>query len=123
MNINDRLNANAVLSTFDALGTKPPKALADAYARADKITAKAPHLAPHDGALEQAVLAAILAGREPAADPAVQTALTGHQLIANRHLDDALNGAATEGIREACTTHLDQILTSGASPSTRQPTH
>lgn len=110
MPVTDRLAATTVQSTFTTLGVKLPKALAVAFDQAETIAAKAPHLGGKPGDLERVVREASLAGREPAADPAVQTALAAQTLAGNRMLDDALTGTAHGSIRDACVAHLDAIV-------------
>ena len=111
MNLTDRATSNAILATFNNLGIKPPKALADAFVRADKLSEKAEHLVARPGEFEEVVIAALLADRDPASDPEVQRVATAHNLMSNHGLADSIGGAATEAIRDACRTHRDRILT------------
>lgn len=114
--ITDRTTTNNVLATFDGLGIKPPKGVAAAFARAEKLTEKSGSLGARPGDLEAAVTAAILAGREPAADPEVQRVATASMLADRITLPEAVAGAALDGIRDACLAHLDEIVTAWRKP-------
>ena len=110
MNITVRTSTSAVRQTYVTLDIKPPKALTDAYARAEKLTAKAGDLGARPGDLEQAVAAAVLADRDPSADPDVQRVTVAHALMANAGLAGAVSAAGLEGVRDVCVEHLDDIV-------------
>lgn len=111
MNLTDRTAANAVRSLYSTLNVEPPEALGTAWDNADKLAAKAGQLGAKPGDLPSAVVAAILADRDPSTDPDVQRVITAHALMANAGLPDAITGAAIEDIREVCLAHRDQIIT------------
>ena len=115
--ISDRTTTTTyVLTTFDSLGIKPPTDVATAFLRAEKLTQESMNLGARPGDLDAAVTAAILGGREPAADPEVQRVTTATLLAGNVGLPDAVAGAALDVIRSACLAHLDEIVDAWRKP-------
>lgn len=112
MFITDRVIGARIRTAFDSLGAKPPKEVADAFARLDKISEGIPTIANASGELNEAVTAALLAGVEPATDATVQKALTAQALSANHALPEAVVGAAYDVVRDAVMQHLDSIVES-----------
>jgi len=71
---------NTIVATTQNVGGKVPKALTTAIAKYDTVNAKLDRMYIGGTALEDAALAAIDAGQDPAADPEVQRILTSRQI-------------------------------------------
>jgi len=121
MNISERSTVNSVRNTYLQLGLNPPKELADALARLDKLNERARQLGalPAGDDLGNAVSAALLDDRDPAGDYDVQRILAAQALAAHHGLPDAVTAAAVDGIRNACATHLDDIVNDWRAPFDR----
>lgn len=115
MNITDRAMSSQILNGFTDSGAKAPKAFTDAHERATRIATAARNLGAGQGALAQAVMQALDAGRDPATDPDVQRiAVAG--LIANPGIEQQIDALAFEAFREACATHTDAIVNAWRKP-------
>jgi len=111
----DRLAAANLISTFDATGTKPPKAVADAWARVEKVTAAVGNLMPPEGALYRAIFAAVDAGQHPSTDPDVQR-LVVSQTIAHAGTAEGVPAIAFDLLRETARAHAGEIVSSLRGP-------
>lgn len=109
MNITDRVTTNTIKTTATTLGKPLPKAVTAAYDQAEKLASESLNLGSTDG-LEQAVTAALLADREPATDPDVQSIVTAQTLTANVMLPQTIAAAALERIAVACRENTSKIL-------------
>ncbi len=120
MNITHRTVANQIITTFQTTGTKVPKRLSGAHARASRLDNAARSLGASDaGALGVAVTAALDDGRDPAADPEVQRLLAARAMASDHSLADQVTGAAHEQVREVCHEHADAIVQAWAEPFDR----
>ncbi len=115
MNIADRVTVRQLFAAFATTGTKPPRAVSDAHARATKLVDKVRSLGAGEDALSLAVAAAIDAGNDPTADPAVQRALVASQ-IANPGIVQAVDAIAFDHFRDVCKTHADDIVIAWRKP-------
>ena len=115
MNITDRAMAQQIIGSFTDSGAKAPKSFADAHGRATRIAAAARNLGAGQGDLAQAVMAALDAGRDPAADPDVQRIAIAAQ-IANPGIEQQIDALAFDGFHEACAVHTDAIIAAWRKP-------
>lgn len=104
-----RSTTNVILSTFDATGTKAPKAVIDAKAQRDQLTAAAATIQPAPDAFTQAVADALLAHRDPHTDKAVISAMVGQQ-IRQSGTADALGAVAIDRLARALIDTADEII-------------
>lgn len=104
-----RSNTNVILSTFDATGTKAPKAVIDAKAQRDQLTAAAATIQPAPDTFAQAVADALLAHRDPCTDKAVIGAMVGQQ-IRQIAATDTLEAVAFDGLARALIDSADEII-------------
>jgi hypothetical protein len=70
----------AIITASEQVGAKLPPAVVEAYDRTTRHSQKAAAIYPPAGALAAAVVAALDADRDPAADPTVQRLLAAQQL-------------------------------------------
>jgi len=115
VNITDRAMAQQIIGSFTDSGAKAPKSFADAHGRATRIAAAARNLGAGQGDLAQAVMAALDAGRDPAADPDVQRIAIAAQ-IANPGIEQQIDALAFDGFHEACAVHTDAIIAAWRKP-------
>lgn len=103
-----------ILGTFDTLSLNPPKAILDARARAERVSAGSQQLGSGDG-LPEAVAHAIDAGGDPATDPEVARLLTLAQL-ASRNIGEAVAQVARDDLANVFTDHSDAIVKAWRKP-------
>lgn len=104
---------SVILGTFNTLGLTPPKAILEARARAERVSAGS-QLGRGDG-LPRAVARAIDAGADPATDPEVARLLTLAQL-ASRNIGDAVTQVAKDDLASVFTEHSDAIVKAWRKP-------
>lgn len=114
MNLN-RTHANIVLTTYEALSLKPPKAVTEAQQLREMLEARSGSLGAGVGELAAAVVAALADGREPASDPEVQRVTTAMALT-NQGLSGAVAAAGLDAVTQACRANVDAIIAHWRKP-------
>jgi hypothetical protein len=98
------------------VGAKLPSPVLESYERATRITQAAQSIYPPQGALMDATIAALDAGRDPASDPAVQRAHLAMQIGASdgmgRMVGDVVAGQTAQVFSE----HADAIVKAWVGP-------
>jgi hypothetical protein len=106
----------SIIATSDTVGATLPKPVTDAHARAVRITTGAQHLHPGPDALTAAVVSALDAGRDPAADPEVArlhlSAILGVGAGMTRTVEDVV-GTQLLGV---VVDHAEAIIRAWAKP-------
>ncbi len=115
MNITDKAIARQIISASENAGTKIPRPIAQAFTDATLLSEAAGDLAAPPEALASAVTAALACGRDPAADPEVHRNLAAAQ-IANRGIQQAIDGIAFNAFRQVCIAHADRLVKAWRKP-------
>jgi len=115
MQITDKLHARQIVSTFEIVNAKPIKAVADGFDHANRLSAATRNLAAPESALSEAVAAALMADRDPAADAEVQRVLTASQ-IANQGVMQGVDAIAYDRFKAVCQQHTDAIVKAWSVP-------
>jgi hypothetical protein len=115
MNINEKMYARQFIAALTAAGAKPPKQVTDAWARCLSVAGAVDNLYARPEAISVAVAAAVERGDDPAADPAVQRALTAVS-IANRGIGAEVDSIAFERFRQVCRDQADPVIKAWARP-------
>ncbi|MFD6676060.1 hypothetical protein ACFWDA_17035 [Rhodococcus zopfii] len=101
--------ARAVIANTRKLGCTIPDGIDAADLRATRLTDAGDQIGPPDGELIDAFLAAVDAGKDPAADKNVQRALTADRL-ANENLRAAISNHAATLLIGALVEHAPQLF-------------
>jgi len=109
----DSMLARQVINVINATGIKVPAAVTDTWEQVELLSTAGRQLSPGD--VSPAVAEAILAGRDPAADPEVQRMVTAQQ-IAGEGMMRSLDAIGYERFRGACLEHADTIVTAWRKP-------
>lgn len=115
MNLSTRALTVQIINSINATGANAPKAVTDTYQRTAQLSAAAHNLHVGPAALGDAVLAALDADRNPAADPEVQRVFIASQ-IANEGIAQHIDNALSQRFREVCQQHADAIVQGWAKP-------
>jgi len=115
VNITDRAATGQIIEATTSTGAKPIPAIADAHARAVRLSAAVRNLGSRRDDLAVAVAAALDRGDDPGSDPEVQAILVRQQ-IDNEGVAQAVDAIAFETFREVCHEHADQLVQSWRVP-------
>lgn len=110
----DSMLGRQVINAINATGIKVPAAVTDTWAQVDLLNSTVQKITPGD--LTAAVAAAILAGHDPASDPAVLRVLATNQLVSNQNLAGAVAALGHDRFRAACLEHADAIVKAWRRP-------
>jgi hypothetical protein len=109
------ITLDALLRSYTDAGTAPPKVLADNAGRVRTVLDRFSRIGIGPGALVDAVLAALEADRDPAADPAVQRIVT-YRAVSGPGIEDTLLTRLDRDIRPALTAGVDDFITAWRPP-------
>lgn len=111
-------SARTLLTASDSVGARLPAPVLTSFAQANDVTVRASALYPPAGVLAGAVTDCLIAGKDPAADPAVLRALAGMQL-GDTGLSKNVELAVAARMVDVFSQHLDGILAAWAKPFDR----
>jgi hypothetical protein len=113
---NPTTQARTIIANSNSVGAKLPAPVLEAYERATRITKAAQSIYPPRDALMVAVIAALDAGQDPAADADVQRAYLAQQIGSSegigRGVGDIVAGQMLDVFRE----HADPIVKAWTKP-------
>lgn len=116
MIMSDRTTTTTLIAALKATtGTDAPPPVTEAYDETARIVAAARQLHPGRDALAPAVAAALIDGRDPATDPAVQRVLTGNA-IGSEEIARQVDILVYERLRDVCLQHADATVKAWRTP-------
>lgn len=112
-----KLSAAAFVNACGTLEVEAPDPVADAHDRLKAVTTGfAAHRMATDDELAAVLISVVEAGKTPAADPEVQRILASQTLASKHALGDQITAQLVDQFREACRTHVDELIEALAGP-------